>query len=118
MAHVAGEDTVAKLQSRDADQEIGQGETDAFGGVLPVELAGAESDGHSYWMHRQGHEEFIEELPPHGFPSGRVRANSAMHQLDYSHDGESHVFTGDSESNVCKRLPSVATLALRRDQYA
>lgn len=41
MAHVAGEDTVAKLQSRDADQQIGQGETDAFGGVLPVELAGA-----------------------------------------------------------------------------
>lgn len=64
MTQIAGCHTVAKLECRDANEEIGEGETNSFRSVLAVDLSGPESERNGDWVNGQDCHEFVNELPP------------------------------------------------------
>jgi hypothetical protein len=53
VAEIDGQDREAKLQRRDAEQQVGEGDGHALGLLLSVDLCGQQSGRLGVWMDRQ-----------------------------------------------------------------
>ena len=78
VAHIGGRNLVAKLQRRDADQQVGERHSDALSSILAVDLAGPESHWNRHRMDRQSGHQFAEELPPRSLSLRRVCAGYSV----------------------------------------
>jgi hypothetical protein len=118
VTQISGRNTVAKLQGRDADQQVCQSKADTHRRVLPVDLSGTQSHRNRHRMHWHSRRQFIEKLPTHGLSFRRVGAGGAVRQLDQRHNRERHVFTSCALGDFTEGLPRIAALALCGDKHA
>jgi hypothetical protein len=102
VAHVAGGDTVAKIERRDRDQQVGEGQRNAAGRALAVDLSGPESDGSRHRMNRYSGHQLANELLPRGLVFGRVGACRSVGKLEDRDDRRGHVFAGGAHGDFGK----------------
>jgi hypothetical protein len=111
VAHIGGRNAVAKLQRRNADQQVGERYTDALGGILAVDLTGPESYRNRYRMDRQSGHQFVEELVPRSFPLRRIGSGHSVRQLDQRNDGHGDIFASGAYGDFCQSLPCILAFA-------
>lgn len=118
VAHIAGGDTVAKIERSNCDQQVGERQSNAPGRALAVDLPGPESDRSRDRMHRDCGHQLADELLPRSLAFGRVGAGCSMRQLKHRDDRQGHVFACGSQGDFGQSLAGVSTFALGCDQDA
>jgi hypothetical protein len=115
VAQIGGCNAVAKLQRRNADQQVGERHANALGSILAVDLTGSESYRSGYRMHWQSGHQFVEELPPRGVSFRRVSAGHSVRQFHQRNHRDGDIFAGRADGDFGQSLPGILTLAFCRD---
>lgn len=118
MTDIAGCYFVAKLQGRYANQQVGERETNALGGIFTVDLTCPESDRNRHRMNRLCDHELIQKLQSRGLSFLCVGACRAVREFDQRNDRDCDIFSSCANGDTSESLASILALALCRYQHA
>ncbi len=118
VAHVAGSDTEAELQSSGGDQQVLKGDAHALFGLLALDAAGELGCLDRHRMHGYVADELVNERLP-AFPAlFQLGTLDAVRQFHNRYHGETDFDFSVASFEVFEDLPNGVALSLSGDDHA